>query len=316
MTVKTHFKREEFIKILSEYDLGTFITSKPFRAGVVQTNLLLKTTKGKYVLRYYENRNKNRVLFESNLLNFLAEKKYPLATPIKNKNNKYIGTYNKKPFILFEYIPGRHIKNLNKKQFEEMVRALALLHKLTKKYDVKNYIHAQPRTVAYCLSAAKKESKKFEDKNKGRERLEFIKSELQKIKLPSTMPKSIIHCDFDKHNLKFDKDSLSGVLDFDDSHYDYRIHDVGILIMYWARFRHKKINFDDARNIIKTYEQYNPLTQLEREHIYDAMQFASLMIMAWIMYDKWKGKDLFLNLSKIVKETNEIGREAFYKNLF
>jgi homoserine kinase type II len=316
MVVKTNFTGKDFAKILSEYDLGSFVSSKSFRAGVVQTNILVKTTKGKYVLRYYETRNKKRVLFESELLDFLSKNNYPSAAPIKNLKGKYVGTYNKKEYMIFEYISGRHIKNLNEKQFHEMIKNLAFLHKLTKNYNIKHYVHEQPRTVVYCLAAAKKEAKKFKDKKKGKERFEFIKSELQKIKLPKNMPKSIIHCDFDKQNLKFNKDKLSGVLDFDDSYYDYRIHDVGILILFWAEFLHKKLNFNDARNIVKTYEKYNPLTQSEKEHIYDAMQFASLMIMAWIMYDKWKGKDLFSILSKLVTETDKIGRDEFYNRIF
>jgi hypothetical protein len=33
------------------------------------------------------------------------------------------------------------------------------------------------------------------------------------------------------------------------------------------------------------------------------------MIMSFLMYDAWKGKDLFMKLSGIVDEANNIGRK-------
>ena len=42
MVVKTKFSKKEFEKILSNYDLGQFLESKPFKRGYVQTNILLK----------------------------------------------------------------------------------------------------------------------------------------------------------------------------------------------------------------------------------------------------------------------------------
>jgi len=316
MAVKTKFSEKNFKEILKNYNIGSFKNSKDFKAGYVQTNILINTSKGKYVLRYYENRTKSRVDFEVNLLNFLNKHNYPIAKPIINVKNKYVGSFDKKPFVIFSYIKGNHLKNLNDIQFKELVHKLALLHKLTKKFNTKNYIHKEPRTKEFCLKAAKEEKKRFENKEKGNLRFNTIKSELDTIKFPSKLTKSIVHCDFDKSNIKFEGDSISGVLDFDDSHYGYRIHDLGILILYWARFYNKNMDFQIAKKIIKLYEEINPLTKIEKEHIFDSFKFAALMIMSWLMYDKWKGKDLFKILSKFIDELNELGRTEFYNKLF
>lgn len=316
MAVKTNFTKKVFQEILNNYNIGDFKESKPFKAGYVQTNILIKTTKGKFVLRYYENRTKKRVDFEAKLLTFLSDKKYPIAKPIPNKNNNFIGIFNKKPFIIFEYISGRHLKNLNDIQFKELVHKLALLHKLTKNYDVGNYIHKEPRSKDFCIKAAKEEKKRFEDKDKGRLRYNIIKSQLDTISFPTNLTKGIVHGDFDKSNVKFHNNEISGILDFDDSHYGYRIHDLGILILYWARLYNTKMDFQIAKKIINLYEEINPLTKIEKEHIFDSFKFAALMIMSWLMYDKWKGKDLFKILSKFIDEINELGRTEFYSKLF
>ncbi|MEA3430103.1 MAG: homoserine kinase [Nanoarchaeota archaeon] len=316
MAVKTNFTKKVFQEILDNYDIGDFKESKPFKAGYVQTNILIKTTKGKFVLRYYENRTKKRVDFEAKLLKFLSEKKYPIAKPIENKKHQFIGIFDKKPFIIFEYISGRHLKNLNNIQFKELVHKLALLHKLTKNYDVNNYIHKEPRSKDFCIKATKEEKKRFEDKDKGKFRYNIIKSQLDTINFPTNLTKSIVHGDFDKSNVKFHNNEISGILDFDDSHYGYRIHDIGILILYWARFYTNKMDFSIAKKIVNSYEEISPLTKTEKEHLFDAFKFAALMIMSWLMYDKWKGKDLFKILSNALDEIDVIGRKKFYEKLF
>ena len=45
MAMKTKFSKDDFIKILLNYDLGKYKNSKLFTTGTVQTNLLLQTNK-------------------------------------------------------------------------------------------------------------------------------------------------------------------------------------------------------------------------------------------------------------------------------
>jgi Ser/Thr protein kinase RdoA (MazF antagonist) len=208
------------------------------------------------------------------------------------------------------------LKNLNEIQFKEMVHKLALLHKLTKKFNTNNYIHKEPRTKEFCLKATKEEKKRFENKEKGELRFNKIKTELEKLKMPEKLTKGVIHGDFDKANIKFKGNSISGILDFDDSHYGNRIHDLGILILYWAIFYPRKIKLKTAKKIIYYYEEIYPLNIKEKECLFDFVKYSSLIIMALLMYDKWKGKDLFNILSKYIDELNKIGKTKFYNSLF
>lgn len=316
MDVKTKISDKILKEILVDYDIGKFKSFKYFKKGYVQTNILINTTKGKYVLRFYENRNKQRIDFEISLLNFLDKNNYTVAKPIINIKKKYIGFFNKKPFVIFSYIKGKHLKNLNEIQFKELVHKLALLHKLTKNYDTNKFVHKEPRTKEFCLNTAKKEKKRFKNKEKGDLRFNKIKTELEKLILPENLTKGIIHGDYDKSNIKFNGNSISGILDFDDSHYGYKIHDLSILILYWAIFYPKKIKFDVAKIIVKYYEDQYPLTVKEKQSLFDFIKFSGLIIMSFLMYDKWKGKDLFSILSKFIDELNKIGRTEFYNKVF
>ena len=70
--IKTKFSDKKLKKICSEFNLGEYKSSKYFKEGVVQTNILLRTSKGKFVLRYYENRSENYIRFEVILLKYYS----------------------------------------------------------------------------------------------------------------------------------------------------------------------------------------------------------------------------------------------------
>ena len=93
MAVKTQFSQQDFIYLLSQYDLGTYSQAYPISEGTVQTNYLLSTTHGKFVFKYYDQRPIESVLFESDLLVFLHQNKYPIPELFQNKNNETVSTY-------------------------------------------------------------------------------------------------------------------------------------------------------------------------------------------------------------------------------
>jgi homoserine kinase type II len=202
MAVRTNFSKNDFADVLSNYDLGEFKNSKPFTTGTVQTNFLLQTTKAKFVFRYYENRSKNSVLFESNLIKYLKDKNYPCPAPFKNKHGKLVGVYKGKPFIIFEFAEGKHIENANENQKKQLIQKVAELHNLTKNYRPANKKHRWNYNVELCRELARKQAKKFNTTN-SKEKLKWFERELLKINLPKSLPKGICHCDFHFSNVLF-----------------------------------------------------------------------------------------------------------------
>lgn len=315
MAAHTRFSETQLRSILSGYEVGSFVRAKPFSAGYVQTNIRITTTRGRFVLRYYENRSEESVSFEADLLEHLFRHEYPCAQPIKRSDGGVIGSYAGKPYILFTYVPGRHLKNLSDGQMRELVKHLAQLHTLTEGYRPKHHHLREPRTKAFCLRAARTEAARFSD-DEGARRFALIAKHLRTVRLPSDLPKGTIHGDFDAANIKFSGEKLSGVLDFDDATYTYLIYDLGVVLLYWTRFYTDRFDLSRARRIVRTYERYRPLTMTERTHLYDALKMHALMVMSWIMYDSWKGKDLYSILAGMLDELDGVGREGFFVHLF
>lgn len=232
MAVKTTISEKDYPLILSDYDLGEYSSFETFANGAGQTTVLLNTDKGKFVLRYYENRSEEHVAFEVHLFNFLQESDYPIPAIIKDRDDNFFGIYKEKPFIIIEFIEGEHVENPNdsfqRDGAAEVIKVVTQLHNLTKDRELDFFKDREVFDVDYCLREYDKQTR---TKNRD-ERERWLKNELAKLKLPSTMPKGLCHADLNYGNFLFQDGKISAVLDFDMSFYYYLVYDVASLI-YW-----------------------------------------------------------------------------------
>ncbi|MCG2725714.1 MAG: homoserine kinase [Elusimicrobia bacterium] len=312
MSAKTKFSRKDLEKILSDYSLGKYKDSISIAKGTVQTNLLVRTTEGKFVFRYYENRSKGSVLFESSLISYLENHNFPCPSQFKNKHGAHIGVYKKKPYILFEFIEGKHVKKLDKTLKNQLIKKIAQLHCITKNHRAKYRKFRWNYSVALCAQLAKKEAKKINTAN-SRAKLKWLINELKELKLPKSLPKGICHCDFHFSNILFKNRKFVSLLDFDDANYTFLAFDLISLIDLWAWPYNKTLKFHEATNIIKEYVKHRSLKNNEKKHLYDLLKLQILFDCIWFF--ERGNVDNFHEKRKIAY-LNNLGRNEFHKKLF
>ncbi len=323
MAVKTDFTKDEIIKILSNYNLGNFIDFKPITKGTVQTNFFLQTTKGRFIFRYYENRPKNSVLFEANLIKYLKDKKYPCPAPFKNKNGKIVGIYNKKPFIIFEFVEGEHIKKPTEEQKKQLIKKVAELQNFTKNYKPHYTKYRWNYSIDLCKKLAEGEVEKIGTKN-AKDKLKWLKNELSKLSLPKSLPKGICHCDFHFSNVLFKKGKFNALIDFDDANYTFLSWDLICLTEpfkptfdwnTWNKFKPTDDVFDftQTKKVVSEYTKFRPLNNTEKKYLFDIYKLSILMDCIW--YFKRGNADDFFEKRKI-DYLNDLGRDNFYKEVF
>jgi homoserine kinase type II len=225
MAIKTEFSKSELINILSGYNLGEYKGSKPFTQGSIQTNLLLETNKGKFTFRYYENRAKESVLFESNLIKYLKERNYPCPALLKNKHGEFVGCYKQKPFVIFEFIEGEHLEEPNQNQKEQLIEKVAALQNLTKHYRPAYRQHRWNYSIALCRELATDQATRLNSAN-AQAKLKWLETELLQLNLPNSLPNGICHCDFHFSNVLFKDGKFKALIDFDDANYTYLMFDL------------------------------------------------------------------------------------------
>lgn len=314
MTAKTQFLRKDFVEIISNYNLGKLISSNPVTKGTVQTNFLLKTTEGKFIFRYYENRSKDSVLFESCLIEYLRERNYPCPSQFKNESGNFVDTYNQKPFIIFEFIEGHHIKDPNNKQRNQLIEKAAELHLLTKNYKPFNKEYRLNYDVETCLSLAQKAANNVNTKE-SEAKLKWLQKEVLELNLPKSLPKGICHCDFHFSNVLFKDSKFVALLDFDDANYTYLLFDLVGLIESgaWHHDRETVLNFEAAKKVVSEYMKYRSLNVIERRHLFDVYKLSIFFDCIWY-FDRGNAGN-FYEKQKI-EFLNSIGASSFYEKIF
>jgi Ser/Thr protein kinase RdoA (MazF antagonist) len=301
---KNKLSIEDIKEIVSKYDIGEYKKHSFFTEGSVQINICIETSEGKYALKYYRNRNYEEVSLEVEYLNYLHENDFISPCPIPNKTREYAGVFEENPYVLFNYIEGKHIENLEKIHKKEMIKEIAKLHLITENKVLfsgkrNNY------SVEFCDKRASLEADLIGTEN-SKKKLEWIKSELKKIDISENISKGICHCDFHHTNFLFKKDKLEAILDFDDANYTYLIYDLVNFIDYWSWRTEKELDFDLARDLIAGYDKIRKLSEDEKINFFKVFKLQVLIDTIWFMkrekYPDFFEKRKFEYLEKIEAE--------------
>lgn len=313
--------KKEIIQILSAYDVGTLKRSKLFTAGSVQTNLLVVTTKGKFVLRVYRNRSRSSITFEIDLINFLKKHRFSCPGIIKNKDKEYISEYKNRMCTIFEFIEGGYIKNPSSKQQNQLIRTVAEMQNILKNYKPIHITSRWNYSPTLCKNLAETEAQKLNTSD-AEEKLKWLKKEVIKLRLPKTLPMGICHCDFHYANILFKKGIFNALLDFDDANYTYKIYDLVCLIepfifslKNWQKYtlNDNVFDFTKIKSVVREYDKYRKLSNIEKKYFFDVFKFRILIDCVW--YFSRGSADNFYEKRKI-DFLNYLGREEFSKRLF
>jgi len=126
MAVYTDITDAELEAFLAGYDLGLPLAFKGIAEGVENSNFLLETEKGRYILTVYERRVKADDLpYFLNLLTWLADKGYPSARPIPDRKGATLATLRGKPAAIVEFLPGLSVRKPTVAHCREAGEALA-----------------------------------------------------------------------------------------------------------------------------------------------------------------------------------------------
>ncbi len=319
MAVKTILSEEELVAVLSDYRLGEYLSSRPIPEGTVQTNYVLQTTLGRYIIRYYENRSGESVRFECNLIRYLKARNYPCPGPVRNKQGKYVGVLRGKPFVIFEFIEGRHLENPTDAQQKQVIRKAAELQNLTRKYRPAGWQYRWNYSPALCRELAQASAQQINTTN-ARNKLAWHTAELLSLDLPRTMPRGICHCDFDFSNILFKDGEFAALIDFDDANYTFLTFDLVTLMnpfmpafkwdTWWQFEKGENIfDFGEARVVAAEYMKVRPLSPIEKRHLFDVYKLSILFDCVWY-FERGEAQDFYER--RKIEALNDLGRENFY----
>jgi Ser/Thr protein kinase RdoA (MazF antagonist) len=273
--------RHDFESILAGYDLGAYTHAEAVEQGTVQTNYFLNTKQRRFVLRYYEVRSLESILFESDLLLYLKQRNFPCPGQLMNLQGAYVGVFQDKPYILFEFMDGQHVEHPSLNQFQQLIQKAAELQELTKEFNSAYISYRWNYTPDLCLQLAREEAERINSQD-SRRKLAWLARQLDRLDLPESLPTGICHCDFHFSNVLFKGDELVALLDFDDANYTYLQFDLVGLMEYgaWPNTR-DLLDLVAAREVVQEYMKHRPLALIEQKHLFDVYQLSILYDCVW-----------------------------------
>src|ERR1700716_4549437 len=107
MAVYTDVAADELAELLSHYEIGELLSYKGIAEGVENSNFLLHTSAGYFILTLYEKRvAKGDLPFFLGLMTHLASRGLSCPQPVNNRNGKALSALAGRPAAIINFLEG------------------------------------------------------------------------------------------------------------------------------------------------------------------------------------------------------------------
>jgi homoserine kinase type II len=262
VAVYTDVVAEELGAFLTGYDLGDLLAYKGIAEGVENSNFLVHTTRGYFILTLYERRVAAEDLpFFLALMEHLHARGISCPQPVKNKRGEMLGRIAGRPAALVTFLDGMWIRRPSPAHCGALGEALARLHLagLDFKHGRANALSVNGWRSLY-ESCSERANEVQPDLKR------FLAAELSHLEnaWPSKLPQGVIHADLFPDNVFFLGNKLSGLIDFYFACTDTLAYDVAICLNAWCFESDHSYNVTKGRNLLQAYAQVRKLSDEER----------------------------------------------------
>ncbi|WP_336985859.1 homoserine kinase [Altererythrobacter aquiaggeris] len=279
MAVYTHLGAVELAKLIAHYDVGTLRSAKGIAEGVSNSNWLIETGSGRYILTMYERRiDLHDLPFFLGLLDHLAEANCPVPRTIHDREGSASRLVGGKAVALIEFLPGISPDQPNPSQARAVGCALAQMHIAAADFGQSRSNSLGPAEWVTTLE------------NCGAEKLAGIDALLPDMigkardvqaRWPGALPQTIIHSDLFPDNVLMLDDEVSGIIDFYFACTGAAAYDLAVTHAAWC-FGRDGTQFDPdvSKAMIAGYESVRTLTAEEHQSLPLLAQGACLRFIA------------------------------------
>ena len=286
MAVYTKFTEENIKLILSNYNIGNLDNFKGIEEGIENTNYILLVDKIKYILTVYEKRVKEEDLpFFSELMGRLNKSGFKCSVPILNNENDPITKFNNKKLMISSFVEGQAKKILSPEDCRSVGNESAKMHQITKGFNIKRKNDLSVNSWRNIFYQVKDKCIKIHKDLPRLIELNLIDVENN---WPKSLPQGIIHADLFPDNIFFEKNKLSGIIDFYFSCNDFYAFEIAVCfnaLCFDGPQNNLSFNVTKAKSFIDGYKKIRSLTDEEKRSIKVLSQGAALRFLLTRVFD-------------------------------
>ena len=283
MAVYTEVSDDELRAFVAEYDLGEVISYKGIAEGVENTNYVLQTERGTYILTLYEKRVARQDLpFFLGLMEHLAARGVACPTPVRGRDGEALRVLCGRPAAIVSFLQGMWPRRITPRHCALLGAAMAHMHLAGQSFPMRraNALSVGGWRPLFRASAARAHevepclARTIEDE------LDVLEKSW-----PRDLPAGVIHADLFPDNVFFLGDRLSGFIDFYFACNDFFAYDLAICLNAWCFEPDGSFNITKARHMLSAYRKVRPYSKAELRALPLLARGSALRFLLTRLYD-------------------------------
>lgn len=283
MAVYTDITDDELDRLLADFDLGAALSFKGIAEGVSNSNFLLETERGRFILTVYEARtNAADLPFFLELMRWLARHGYPSAEPMADREGRLIKDVRGKPCAITGFLNGLSVRRPTAAHCREAGAGLAALHLAGEGFPMTRVNDLGQSAWAGMFAGLEAAADGLKPGLTG-----TVLADLDHLarRWPTGLPTGVCHADFFPDNVFFTAGRFSGAIDFYFACTEAFAYDVAVALNAWCFEADGSFNITSARQLVAGYETLRPLTAAERDALPILAHGAAMRFFLTRLYD-------------------------------
>ncbi|HKS87205.1 MAG TPA: homoserine kinase [Pseudolabrys sp.] len=285
MAVYTDVTAEDLARFLSGYNVGEPLSYKGIAEGVENSNFLVHTRAGNFILTLYEKRVAEGDLpFFLGLMEHLAARGITCPQPVRNRQGGVLGKIAGRPAAIVTFLDGLWIRRPNPGHCAAVGEALAQLHLAGADFrgKRKNALSIESWRPLYEHARSRGDSVRQGLCDEIAGELDWLEKNW-----PQNLQQGVIHADLFPDNVFFLGDRLSGLIDFYFACTDMLAYDIAISLNAWCFESDHSFNVTKGRSLLNAYGKVRTLSAAERSALPTlargaAMRFLLTRLVDWL----------------------------------
>jgi homoserine kinase type II len=251
MAVYTDVAADELADFLKDYEIGDLLSYKGIAEGVENSNFLLHTTSGSFILTLYEKRvAKGDLPFFLSLMTHLASRGVNCPQPVQDRSGEALRTLAGRPAAIISFLEGVWPRKPSVAHCAGVGKVLAQMHLAGADFPMSR---ANALSVAGWRPLFEQAASRADEVQPGLRgllatELDFLESGVW----PKRLPSGVIHADLFPDNVFFLGDQVSGII-------------VAICLNAWCFESDCSFNVTKARALLAAYERERKLSKAEQD---------------------------------------------------
>jgi homoserine kinase type II len=240
------------------------LSYKGIAEGVENSNFLLHTSSGYFILTLYEKRVAAGDLpYFLGLMTHLASRGIDCPQPVKNKSGEALSALAGRPAAIINFLEGIWPRKPNVAHCAGVGQALAKMHLAGRDFPMSrvNALSVSGWRPLFEQAAARADELQHGLRD-------FIAAELDHLEAnvwPKNLPQGVIHADLFPDNVFFLGERVSGIIDFTFACTDMLAYDVAICLNAWCFESDCSFNVTKARAFLGAYGRERELSGAEQD---------------------------------------------------